>query len=83
MPSANLIGNVTVNSGGQLAGQGTISGDVNVMSGGLVAPGAVAGTAIGTLTVTGNVAFKASSTFVVNANAAGQPSSWLWVEPQH
>ena len=72
--SAKLIGNVTVNSGGQLAGQGTISGDVNVMSGGLVAPGAVAGTAIGTLTVTGNVAFTANSTFAVSANAAGQAS---------
>jgi outer membrane autotransporter protein len=72
--SAKLIGNVTVNSGGQLAGQGTISGDVNVMSGGLVAPGAVAGTAIGTLTVTGNAAFTANSTFAVSANAAGQAS---------
>ena len=72
--SAKLTGNVTVNSGGQLVGQGTISGDVNVMSGGLLAPGAVAGTAIGTLTVTGNAAFAANSTFSVSANAAGQAS---------
>jgi uncharacterized protein with beta-barrel porin domain len=67
-----LNGNVTVNSGGQLTGQGTISGDVNVLSGGFVVPGIVSGTAIGTLTVTGNVAFTANSTFAVNANAAGQ-----------
>ena len=72
--SANLIGNVAVNTGGQLTGQGIISGNVNVMSGGLLAPGAVAGTAIGTLTVTGNAAFAANSTFSVSANAAGQAS---------
>ena len=40
----------------------------------MVAPGAVAGTAIGTLTVTGNAAFTANSTFAVSANAAGQAS---------
>ena len=29
--------------GGQLVGQGTVSGDVNVMSGGMVAPGTCPG----------------------------------------
>ena len=71
---ANLIGDVTVNSGGQLVGQGTVSGDVNVMSGGMVAPGIVSGTAIGTLTVTGDVTFGGNSTFRVNTNAAGLAS---------
>ena len=69
-----LTGDVTVNSGSQLVGHGTISGNVNVMSGGALVPGIAGGSAIGTFTVTGNVAFTPASNFLVNANAAGQAS---------
>ena len=72
--TANLTGDVTVNSNGLLVGQGKITGNVGVMSGGIVAPGAVSGTAIGTLSVTGNTNFAANSIFGVNANSDGTAS---------
>jgi outer membrane autotransporter protein len=71
--SARLSGTVTVNSDGLLAGQGTIVGSVNV-NGGVVAPGAITGTAIGALHAAGDVTFGGNSTFRVNANTAGQAS---------
>ena len=73
--SARLSGTVTVNSDGLLAGQGTIVGSVNV-NGGVVAPGAITGTAIGALHAAGDVTFGGNSTFRVNANAAGQASKF-------
>jgi outer membrane autotransporter protein len=48
-PTAKITGSVTVNSGGILAGHGTIGGNV-VNSGGAMSPGG----SIGTLTVQGN-----------------------------
>ena len=71
--SALLAGTVTLNSDGLLAGQGTIVGSVNV-NGGVVAPGPLTGTAVGTLHAAGDVTFGGNSTFRVNANAAGQAS---------
>src|SRR5262249_22780724 len=62
-PGAVLTGNVTVNSGGGLSGVGKIAGNVDVMGGGSLAPGA----SNGTLTVTGNVGFQPGSVFIINA----------------
>jgi outer membrane autotransporter protein len=76
-PGAQLTGSVSVNSGGRLAGQGTINGGVGVLSGGTISPGAVAGTAIGTLTVLGNVSFGVNSTFGVNVDGTAGASSKL------
>ena len=72
--SAKLTGDVAVNANGLLAGQGTIAGNVDVMNSGRSAPGAVAGTAVGTLTVTGNVNFATNSIFQVTANGDGTNS---------
>ena len=72
--SAKLTGDVAVNANGLLAGQGTIAGNVDVMNSGRLAPGAVAGTAVGTLTVTGNVNFATNSIFQVTANGDGTNS---------
>ncbi|GAU85522.1 chaperone protein DnaJ [Bosea sp. BIWAKO-01] len=58
---------VTVESGATLGGNGTI-GRLNVLSGGIVAPG----NSIGTLTVNGNVLFAPGSIYQVEVNGAGQ-----------
>jgi outer membrane autotransporter protein len=66
-----LNGTMAVNSGGTLAGRGTVGGgDVTVASGGTIAPGAV--TPFSTLTLGGNVTFNPGSIYRVNVNAAGQ-----------
>ncbi|MES2050441.1 MAG: autotransporter domain-containing protein [Pseudomonadota bacterium] len=57
---------VTVNSGGTLDGTGTV-GSLNVLSGGVLAPG----NSIGTLTVNGNATFAANSIYRVEVDAAG------------
>ena len=54
--NSTLISQVTVNSGGALAGLGIVSGDVAVASGGAVAPGA--SFPFKTLNVSGNVNFQ-------------------------
>jgi subtilase-type serine protease len=58
---------VTVTSGGTLAGNGTV-GSISAQSGGIVAPG----NSIGTLNVAGNVVFASGSIYQVEVNAAGQ-----------
>ncbi|KFC72719.1 Outer membrane autotransporter barrel domain-containing protein [Bosea sp. LC85] len=58
---------VTVESGATLGGNGTI-GRLNVLAGGIVAPG----NSIGTLTVNGNVSFAPGSIYQVEVNGAGQ-----------
>ncbi len=69
-PGANLTGSVAVNSGAALGGQGTVTGNVTVASGGAIAPGAAA--PFSTLNVSGNTSFAAGSLFQVKTNAAGQ-----------
>ena len=56
----------TVNSGGTLAGIGTVGG-LTLNTGGTLAPG----NSIGTLTVTGNAAFGAGSTYEVELDDGG------------
>ena len=73
-PVQNSTGDVTVNSGGMLAGQGTVIGNLNATASGFIRPGAMNGTTPGTLTVSGNATFEGGSVFVVGANAAGQAS---------
>ena len=58
-PGAALTSPVTVNAGGALAGQGMVIGDVAVLSGGAIAPGAAS--PFTTLNVTGNASFAAGS----------------------
>ena len=60
---AVLTGDVTVNSRASLSGIGTIGGNINVMSGGGLAPGF----STGILNATGNVAFTPASNFLVTA----------------
>ena len=63
-----LVSPVTVNSGGTLAGQGTVTG-VTVNNGGAIAPGATA--PLSTLNVTGGVTFSTGSIYRVSVDAAG------------
>jgi outer membrane autotransporter protein len=65
---SQLLSPVTVNSGGTLAGHGTITGAVSVA--GTLAPGAAV--PFSTLTVNGNVGFANGSIYRVNVGAAGQ-----------
>lgn len=58
---------VTVESGATLGGNGTI-GRLNVLAGGIAAPG----NSIGTLTVNGNVSFAPGSIYQVEVNGASQ-----------
>lgn len=69
-PGAQIAGSVQVDSGGALAGQGTVNGNVTAASGGTIAPGAAS--PFSTLNVTGNTQFNSGSFFNVNVNAAGQ-----------
>ena len=61
--SATGSGNVAVNSGGTLAGNGIISGAVSVNSGGTFAPGPVTG--FGTMTISNNLTLAGGSTTLV------------------
>jgi subtilase-type serine protease len=63
----SLISKVTINADGTLMGTGTIGG-LNVMSGGIAAPGH----SVGTLNVAGDVSFGPGSIYQVETNAAGQ-----------
>ena len=56
--SAKLGGDVTVNSGGLLGGQGTVIGNLTATASGFIRPGAMNGTTPGTLTVSGNATFE-------------------------
>jgi T5SS/PEP-CTERM-associated repeat protein len=55
--------NVTVNAGATLGGNGTVGN--TVVDGGTLAPGSVAGSAFGPLTVQGNLSFTAASTYMI------------------
>jgi len=57
-PGASVAGDVTVASGGTLAGHGTVEGDVANIAGGTVSPGGT----IGTLSIGGNYTQGSSST---------------------
>jgi T5SS/PEP-CTERM-associated repeat protein/autotransporter-associated beta strand protein len=60
--------NVTVNAGGTLGGNGTVGN--TVINGGTLAPGSVAGSAFGPLTVQGNLSFTAASTYMIQVTPA-------------
>ena len=62
--TASLAGPVTVGADGNLAGHGTIGGDVANIDGGTVSPGG----SIGTLTVAGNYTQGPSSTLVIEVS---------------
>jgi autotransporter-associated beta strand protein/T5SS/PEP-CTERM-associated repeat protein len=64
--AGSLVSAVTVDSGGTLAGIGTIGG-LTLNSGGTLAPG----NSIGTMTVAGNATFNVGSTYVVELNDGG------------
>ena len=64
--NGTLPGNVVVNDGGTLGGNGTVA-SITANSGGIVAPG----NSIGTLNVTGDVAFTPGSVYQVEVDAAG------------
>ena len=64
---AALGGDVAVDSGATLGGHGTIGGNVDVLSGGIVAPG----NSIGTLTVNGSFTAAQGSTLDFDAGAPG------------
>ena len=64
--NGTLPGNVVVNDGGTLGGNGTVA-SITANSGGIVAPG----NSIGTLNVTGDVAFTPGSIYQVEVDAAG------------
>ncbi|HEY4973332.1 MAG TPA: hypothetical protein VII41_06965, partial [Steroidobacteraceae bacterium] len=74
-PGAALTSPVTVNAGGALAGQGTVIGDVAVLSGGAIAPGAAS--PFTTLNVTGNASFASGSFYQVNVNGSTAQSDKL------
>jgi autotransporter-associated beta strand protein len=60
---------VTVNSGGALAGTGTVA-TTTVMSGGALAPGSVANPS-GTLAISGNLAFQSGALYVSQTTSSG------------
>ncbi len=75
-------GTVQAENGGTLAGAGSITGNVNIKTGGILAPGDLAtppagsppGHTIGTLTVSGNATFDSSSFFFVNVGPGATPT---------
>jgi outer membrane autotransporter protein len=70
-PSAALAtAGMNLNSGAMLAGQGTVSGNLSIATGAIVAPGLAM--PFSTLHVNGNASFASGSLFKVNAGAAGQ-----------
>jgi len=74
-PTAALTSPVTVNAGGALAGQGTLIGNVAVLAGGAIAPGAAS--PYSTLNVTGNASFASASLYQVNINGSTGQSDKL------
>ena len=74
-PGAALTSPVTLNAGGVLAGQGTLIGNVAVLSGGAIAPGAAS--PFTTLNVTGNASFTSGSLYQVNVNGSTGQSDKL------
>ncbi|MBD8872774.1 autotransporter-associated beta strand repeat-containing protein [Rhodanobacter sp. DHB23] len=66
-PTASIAGNAQVDSGATLGGHGTIVGNVNVLAGGIVAPGG----SIGTLTVNGNFTAAQGSVLDYELGAPG------------
>ena len=66
--NTSLGGNVAVNNGGTLAGQGTLLGNLTVNSGGNVSPG------LGTLKVDGDFVQEAGSVYQVQVDISGDPS---------
>jgi outer membrane autotransporter protein len=67
-----LTGDVTVNSGGRLAGTGQVVGNIDVMSGGTLAPGRGGPT---TFKASGSVTFENTSTFVTSVFSSGNGSA--------
>ncbi|MEI7908684.1 MAG: autotransporter-associated beta strand repeat-containing protein [Verrucomicrobiota bacterium] len=67
--SATGSGQVTVNSGGTLAGTGIIAGAVNVASGASLTVGGLTGTP-GTLTINGNLALAGNTVLRLNKGGA-------------
>ncbi|HZB90496.1 MAG TPA: autotransporter domain-containing protein, partial [Stellaceae bacterium] len=63
-PNASVAGDVTVASGGTLAGHGTVEGDLSNTAGGTVSPGGT----IGTLTIGGNYTQGSSSTLHIEVS---------------
>ena len=72
--AAMASSNVTVNSGGTLAGIGTV-GSVNVGGGGTLASGSVGSP--GTLTVAGSLAFQPGAIYLVRISSSNAPSASL------
>jgi autotransporter-associated beta strand protein len=66
--------NMTVNSGGTLAGIGTV-GSVNVSGGGTLAPGSAGSP--GTLTVARNLVFQPGAIYLVRVNSSNAPSAGM------
>ena len=60
--------NVTVNAGGTLGGNGSVGN--TTVNGGTLAPGSVAGSAFGPLTVQGTLSFTAASTYMIQVTPA-------------
>lgn len=71
--SATGTGPVNVNNGGILAGQGSISGNVIVHSGGTLSPGEE----LGTLTVKNNVVLRDGSNLFIEVDAATNTTDQL------
>ena len=59
--------NVTVNAGGTLGGNGTVGN--TTINGGTLAPGSVAGSAFGPLTVQGSLVFTAASSYMIQVTS--------------
>ena len=65
--ASNSAATVNVNSGGTLAGTGSIDPAMSIFSGGILAPG-TPGVAGGTLNITGSVTFEPGSYYQITIN---------------
>lgn len=77
-PTDQLTTNVTVGSGSVFGGNGTITGNTTVLSGGTLTPAVSANnvaTNAGTLTINGNLTFNSGSTYGVMIGSSGSSST--------